>query len=441
MKYYKTYLVFIICLTAAVLEIFIFLPMDFELPSSSNRTGKTELTKTNGFQMLQNSLEQTNEKEQLNMSQSVFEPNKSILPKRQEMENRYLFPVVNFNGGPNFQYRQFKIAIQMAVNTSRTIVLPDFKHHRTRAHEGRVTFEETFDVELFDKFIPVTTIDEFKAKCGLHVDNVITAPHLRDDAFKLVAGEYRRQRAWLEERVGVEIPGSESIPRTWLEYNRLMKKLSKADCAVLIAPNHLEKSYFPHKQEVADAMDKYLIRTTFLRKAVKEVIPRLCEGKPILGFHWRNKTGEQCRVGHLGEENSPRCINLSQSQQDTIKTLLKDINEIIEQYEIGCMFVAHAPGEDSKDFMDVLFSNYSSSITIDDVINLRHPGIDSYGGDDYFISLIEQEICARSQVFIGNGNSNWSTFVFRERQAFEKGPNYDIITDFQDIKDDIKVCY
>ncbi|XP_077977510.1 uncharacterized protein LOC144433074 [Glandiceps talaboti] len=406
-----------------------------------------KVIKTKYGEIPQNSTNKTNKKvfhqERLTISQPPLGSPRSLLPKRVKMEDRYLFPVVQFAGGPNFQYRQFKIAIQMAVNTSRTVVLPDFKHHHTGAYEGRVSFKETFDVEHFHKFIPVTTIDEFKTICGSHVDNVITAPQQRkpkstDDP---VMSIYRQQQRWLKS-VGVTIPDIEStsIPRTWLEYNTRTEKLSKADCVVLLSPIDLEKSYFPHKREVADAMDKYLIRTKFLRKAVNEVIPRLCEGKPMMGFHWRNKTGERCR-GQFGYDKNPRCHNIAQVQLDILKTVLKDINDIIGEYEIGCMFVAHAPKEDSKDFMNVLSSNYSYIITIDDVINLHHPDIDSYNGNDYFISLIEQEICARSKVFIGNGRSNWSTFVFRERRAFDKGRNYDIVTDFQDIADDIKFRY
>ncbi|XP_077977381.1 uncharacterized protein LOC144432943 [Glandiceps talaboti] len=440
MKHYNILLLVILCL-AAGLEILMFLPLDIdELPPLSMKDER-DWEKPKSAHLPNTLSKMANKTARTKLSTSELSLRNSILPQRQKMEDRFLFPVVNFKGGPNFQYRQFKIAIQMAVNTSRTIVLTNFTHHRKGAYEGRVGFEETFDVELFEKFIPVTTIDEFKAKCGSLVDSVITAPHQRNGPFKGVAEDYGKQRSWLEERVGVTVPDSESIPRTWLEYNRLMRKLSNEKCVVLIAPIGLEKSYFPNKQKVADAMDKYFIRTEFLRRAVKQVMPLVCEGKPILAFHWRNKTGEECRMGHLLYENSPRCINLSQIQQQMIKTVLKDITDIIEEHEIGCMYVAHTPNEDSKGFMNLLPSNYSKIITIDDVINLRHPGIDSYGGDDYFMSLIEQEICSRTKVFIGNGRSNWSTFVLRERRAFHKGPNYDMTTDFPDIFGVMKSCY
>ncbi|XP_077977389.1 uncharacterized protein LOC144432950 [Glandiceps talaboti] len=432
MTCYRACLVGIICV-AVGLEMVIFIQMDTDVMHSTYKAIKPKYD-----QMPQNS----SEKKMFGMAQHVLRPEIPILPKRGKMEDRYLFPVVQFDGGPNFQYRQFKIAIQMAVNTSRTIVLTDFRHHRSSAYGTKVSFKETFDIQHFENFIPVITINGFKAKCGSHVDSIIIAPKQGEEARRDAEHAYSVQQKWLKS-VGVTIPdsASTSIPHTWLEYNNRTEQLSKADCVVLIAPIGLEKSYFPHKQEVADAMDKYLIRTKFLKKAVKEMIPRLCEGKPMMGFHWRNKTGEQCRIGHLRAENSPRCINLSQVQQQMVKTLLKDIKAIIEQYEIGCMFVSQAPKEDSKDFMDALTSNYSNIITIDDVSSLSHPDIDTYGGDDYFISLIEQEICARSKVFIGNGKSNWSTFIFRERRAFENGPNYDIIKDFKDILDVIQLCF
>ncbi|XP_077862898.1 uncharacterized protein LOC144345214 [Saccoglossus kowalevskii] len=43
--------------------------------------------------------------------------------------------------------------------------------------------------------------------------------------------------------------------------------------------------------------------------------------------------------------------------------------------------------------------------------------------DEYMMSLLEQEICYRSAVFIGVDYSNWSDFIFDERQA-EGRPSY-----------------
>ncbi|XP_070569226.1 uncharacterized protein [Ptychodera flava] len=162
----------------------------------------------------------------------------------------------------------------------------------------------------------------------------------------------------------------------------------------------------------------------------------MCDGKPILGFHWRNKTGEFCRVGSQSGIIDPKCRELLQMQYRILECIALHIPSIMSQEKTGCIFMASAPGEPRENVLNQFAAhNLTSIITIDDVINLHNADIDTFGDDDYFISLIEQEICARSKVFIGIGKSNWSTFVFRERRAFQRGKNFDVVEDFPDIRD------
>ncbi|XP_070567854.1 uncharacterized protein [Ptychodera flava] len=356
---------------------------------------------------------------------------------RQAMQNRFLLPVLHSGGGPNFQYRQLKIAIAFAVYTNRTIVLSDFKHHRSRYHIGRVLFEETFNVSIFKQFIPAVSMEGFRERCGSRITTAWTFYHWARYVYKPITKYYQESRDWLRERLNVDIPDIESVtfPKSTPESWRAMEETADESCVVMVSPIGFEKVHLPNEAMISCAIDGHLVRTSFLQKAVVDVLPRMCDGKPILGFHWRNKTGEECHLGRLAGTNDPRCRQLLQMQYRILGSIASHISSIMSQEKTGCIFMASAQEPRENVLNQLTAYNLTSIITIDDVINLHNADIDTFGDDDYFISLIEQEICARSKVFVGFGKSNWSTFVFRERRAFQRGKNYDVVMDFPNIKD------
>ncbi|XP_070567187.1 uncharacterized protein [Ptychodera flava] len=358
---------------------------------------------------------------------------------RQAMQNRFLFPILHYGGGPSFQYRQLKLAIEFAVYTNRTIVLSDFRYHRKGYIAGRALFEDTFNARVFKKLMPAVSIQDFREKCGPRVRTAWTFYHsTRYKDNNSVADLYQQSRQWLLERANVQIPDVKSVsfPKSIPESWRKLEKTAADRCVVMVSPVGFESVQLPNKQMMSDAIDGHLVRTSVLQKAVVDVLARICDGNPILGFHWRNKTGEQCRIGKKGQSNDPVCNGLLQGQYKIVESIASHMSSIISQEETGCIFMASAPKEPRENVLRQLAAHkLSKLITIDDVINLHNPYIDTLGDDDYFISLIEQELCARSKVFVGTGMSNWSNFVFRERRAFQRGKNYDFTKDFPDILD------
>ncbi|XP_070567852.1 uncharacterized protein [Ptychodera flava] len=357
---------------------------------------------------------------------------------RQAMQNRFLLPILHSGGGPNFQYRQLKIAIAFAVYTNRTIVLSDFTHHRTRYHIGKVLFEETFNVSVLRQFIPAVSMEDFRDRCGSHIKTAWTFYHWARYVYKPITRYYQESRNWLRERLNVDIPDIESVtfPKSIPESWHAMEETADESCVVMVSPIGFERVHLPNEAVISCAVDGHLVRTSFLQKAVVNVLPNICDGKPMLGFHWRNRTGEDCRVGKPSGTNETTCRELLQMQYRILESIALHILSIMSQEKTGCIFMASAPREPRENVLNQFAAhNLTSIITIDDVINLHNADIDTFGDDDYFISLIEQEICARSKVFVGIGKSNWSTFVFRERRAFQRGKNYDVIKDFPDIID------
>ncbi|XP_070568673.1 uncharacterized protein [Ptychodera flava] len=361
---------------------------------------------------------------------------------RQAMQNRFLFPILHFGGGPSFQYRQLKLAIEFAVYTNRTIVLSDFRYHRKRHNVGRALFEDTFNASVFKQLMPAVSIQDFREKCGPRVGAAWTFYHSTRYRYDSIAGFYQQSRQWLLERANVQIPDVKSVsfPKSIPESWRKLEKTAADRCVVMVSPVGFESVQLPNKQMMSDAIDGHLVRTSFLQKAVVDVLARICDGNPILGFHWRNKTGEQCRIGKKGQTNDPVCRKLLQAQYRIVESIASHMSLIISEEDTGCIFMASAPKEPRENVLRQLATHKLSKIlTIDDVIKLHIPQVETYRDDDYFLSLIEQELCARSKVFVGIGKSNWSDFVFRERRAFQRGKNYDVVSDFPDILDIAKI--
>ncbi|XP_070567846.1 uncharacterized protein [Ptychodera flava] len=352
---------------------------------------------------------------------------------RQAMQDRFLFPVLLFGGGPSFQYRQLKKALEFAVFTNRTIVVSDFRHHRTNYIAKSVSFEDTFNISVLNQLLPTVNVKQFREKCGARINTIWTFYKPGSSNSSSIELVYQSSRDWLSDRANVDIPDvtsvtfPKSIPESWREID----KTADDRCVVMVSPVGFEAVHLPNEAAMSDAIDGHLVRTSFLQKAAEDVLPKLCDGEPILGFHWRNKTGERCRIGTLAHTNDPKCHQLLEIQYSILESLALKIPSIMSQENAGCIFIASAPREPQENILRHFTShNFSSIIMIDDVINLHNPDVDTFADDDYFISLIEQEICARSKVFVGFSMSNWSNFVFRERRAFQRGTNYDLVHDF-----------
>ncbi|XP_070569290.1 uncharacterized protein [Ptychodera flava] len=265
---------------------------------------------------------------------------------RQAMQDRFLFPVVLFGGGPNFQFRQLKTSIEFAVFTNRSIVISDFRHHRNKYNVSSVHFEETFNVSVLNQLLPTVNVKQFREKCGARGNTVLTFYNPRRSVSKRIAHAYRISRRWLSKRANVSIPDEMivSFPKSMAESWRKFDKTADDRCVVMVSPLGFEAVQLPNKAAISDAIDRYLVRTSFLQKAVEDVLPKLCDGKPILGFHWRNKTGERCRIG-MSHTNEPRCRKLLQMQCRTLESLALNISSIMSQENAGCIFLASAPRE------------------------------------------------------------------------------------------------
>ncbi|XP_070568675.1 uncharacterized protein [Ptychodera flava] len=352
------------------------------------------------------------------------------------MPDRYLFPIVNFDGGPNFQYRQLKVAIQLAVYTNRTIVMPEFNHQRLLPDVGRVSFAETFEIAVFKQFIPAVSIEEYLEKCAAVDKVVIKVPKMATlVGMPDLHERYTWQRTWLRDMYNITIPDQRTFKTPGSKMKKVLRRMSEEKCLVMVLPLAFENTEILQNGDIAEGADQHLVRTPPLREAVSDILHSLCNDRPLLSLHWRNKTGEVCSIGRLSVRRSPRCLDLQQVHENLTYSLSLYLQRIARDNNIGCMYVAYPPTESANIIHLLRSNNLSNILTIDDVMALHHPYIESLNGDDYFISLVEQEISARSRVFVGNGKSNWSTFVFQERRAFSYGPNFDILTDFAELSD------
>ncbi|XP_070568674.1 uncharacterized protein [Ptychodera flava] len=346
--------------------------------------------------------------------------------QRLAMKNRYLFPLSGFNGGPSYQYEQFKDALQLAVFTNRTIVLPAFKHHRAVLGHGRVSAQNTFDSDRLREFIPTRSIHEFLSECGTNITDVWTLPSRFKG--KVLERTYRSQKAWLRKQLQVEVPHQSNIPKTAsAKWKRAFEDTAHSPCVIVTNPIKMEAMQvpFPNRDKISVAIDGHLARVPFLRKAVDDVIPRLCDGQPFVAMHWRNKTGERCRVNLRGFGHSTLCLDFAKYSHKIKDHIATDVNRIMTRHRLSCLYVALPPRE-IQEILPLLSERIQRIHHLADVLQLHNPLIELFKDDDYYTSLLEQEICSRSEVFIASGTSNWSAFVMKERLALGNMTTYDL---------------
>ncbi|XP_077977509.1 uncharacterized protein LOC144433072 [Glandiceps talaboti] len=304
------------------------------------------------------------------------------------------------------------------------------------AYDGRILFNDTFNADVLNDFMPVATQKEIRQQCGKYINDVITVPYYRGRPLNFLLHSYDLQREWYRNIYDILIPDYE-IAVQQVNASYAVKKTHSAKCAALISPEAFEHLRYPEMDKISDAIDGHMIRIPAIRNAISDVMPKLCGGKPIVSFHWRNKTGEMCRYHDTGRS---RCDTLLQMQDRIVKKMAPRIQDVIKENGIGCFFVAYTPDEPSN-ILAMLSESFANIITMADVIALHNPYIDSVIRDGYFMSLLEQELCARTKIFIGNGKSNWSSFIFKERRAFDKGPSLDITEDFPEVINEIHDCF
>nr|XP_006820717.1 PREDICTED: uncharacterized protein LOC102807194 [Saccoglossus kowalevskii] len=139
----------------------------------------------------------------------------------------------------------------------------------------------------------------------------------------------------------------------------------------------------------------------------------ICNGHRFAALHWRNRTGEVCRVGLRANREDITCEDHIQLLNDNSATIARAVHDAMKKDGLDCLYLAYPPY--SEDILEYMAAEIPKVYTVSDI--LVH-GIPEYmQEDEYYLSLIDQEMASRAALFMASGSSNWSDFVVDERKA------------------------
>ncbi|XP_077867660.1 uncharacterized protein LOC144356990 [Saccoglossus kowalevskii] len=341
-----------------------------------------------------------------NGKQSQIEPH-----NRTTSEKRYLFPLDCDNNGPSVHHLAFREAMFFAIQLNRSLVELNFGTHWTTDVEfrGPRYMNQTFDVDLMKEIIDLVTLDDFKKNCNSTIDKVLFNPkHIEDGA---LVKPYAWGHGRLQDYYGIRIPNDSYIPKTNAEAQAMFDSSPSTRCLGLYIKPGLAWEV-PRTEERAKLVNLHFQKPVRIRKMAEDVTRKLCDGKPYMAVHWRNKSAEDCNRAKT------KSCPIAKDVALTAKSAAIDIRNFMQNNSLFCIYVALPPY--SKDMLTILRDAKVPGVKgFDDISTNQYPEIAKLK-DPYEISLLEQEICTQSKAFLGTKFSAWTRMARLYRDGLGK---------------------
>ncbi|XP_070534929.1 uncharacterized protein [Ptychodera flava] len=356
-----------------------------------------------------------------------------------EKSQQYLFPVQAWEGGPNWNYKNYRIAIEYAMITDRKLVTIPFHIHHTQPHgwltHGWRQFNETFNVDKLQEIVPLMTPEDYAQQCDGKVEMVLQHPFATKRDISQFIFDYNRTKNSYMELWNIELPDLGSIPRTMNEIKELLEQSKTIKClGIYRAMDFAEMIERSDTPAVLMDIDRHLERASFIRSLTKRVIPQICQGKPYVSMQWRNKTGEMCVFDMWVPWGELDCSSHFEELRQAAEYVSTAVSQYMKQNNFECVFLTFPPG--SEEITQILGSKVQKIVTSAQLSQLRVPGIDEIADDNYFVSLLEQEIATRAPMFIGCNKSSWTQVVSYTRTANDQPTLY--LRDIENIPKNLK---
>nr|XP_006818414.1 PREDICTED: uncharacterized protein LOC102808457 [Saccoglossus kowalevskii] len=333
--------------------------------------------------------------------------NSTAITYQPRPRKRYLLPVIH-TGGQNVQFTSFKKATAFAYLQNRTIVLAPFFLHGGDQRGWNMrhwrNFSLAFDVDILNQIVPVASLNEFKSVC----DGRMKAIHPSNDrTFKA--------NKTLERFLEIErAPKKYTFKTPPYAYDSHI--LEEEPCLAILLPHYLN----PPEKEVGDLIDNHFVRSPIIQEAVDFVLDNVCQGGRLMALHWRNRTGEACVHFWRREEVKKECMKIIPEAAQIAKFISQPLKAFMDRENFACMYVAHP--NFAKDVMMYLKETIPEDRLIDSDITTtwNMSAFRQLNADPFQMSLFEQEICYRADLFLRPVVSNWSDFIEEQRLLIGK---------------------
>ncbi|XP_070546648.1 uncharacterized protein [Ptychodera flava] len=313
--------------------------------------------------------------------------------------------------GASTQYWMFKNVIMMALLTNRTLVMTPFflsgGNVEQGVHADRMrAFNDTFDVNILSKLLPVATIDQYKQSCSEN-NTLIIRLRIPDVTYQRLSTKLFR------DLINVDLPSEGKLIKDNAKLEDIVQKYKDVEClAITPFKDYLNDFGGSERKEMEKAVDKHLVRPPKVRHIVDVIYDQICDGKPYLAYHFRNRTAEMPCIFQVNPE---ACKAIVEELNELSEMASAALYELMTRESIECIYVACPLW--SKGITLIL----SKMIPMNHIITFQDIEISSeyttFIGDYYMLSLIEQEIAFRAQIFVSAGFSKWSQIVVEGREA------------------------
>eukprot|EP01126_Amoeba_proteus_P040873 TRINITY_DN4383_c0_g4_i4.p1 TRINITY_DN4383_c0_g4~~TRINITY_DN4383_c0_g4_i4.p1 ORF type:complete len:393 (+),score=66.95 TRINITY_DN4383_c0_g4_i4:313-1491(+) len=315
--------------------------------------------------------------------------------------------------GPNNQYLGLKDVMYIAKKLNRTLGRPSFF-----LQESFRPFDKTFQSRFLDPYLPTISFDEYRDICGGVIDTLVWSRFEGDPI-----DWYPTINIWMNAtKMKYKGELKSSIP-LWLGTEKeIVKKFEPVKdkrCIALVCP-------FKNVQE---STERQSLATLLVHsKEIKDLASRaLVEMKvntsDMLAIHWR--WGEDS----CGRWLSPRphtdydfCWGTSVFHFARVKDVTESLKKFVRSRGITHIFLSVSKSYRDEDVLRKLVN----SVKLENITIFVGSDLDTFKPitDNYYLSLIEQELCSVSGFFIASGDSTWSEFVLEYRKELQKEPKF-----------------
>ncbi|XP_070558248.1 uncharacterized protein [Ptychodera flava] len=344
---------------------------------------------------------------------------------------KYLVPVMLGNQGPNNQLQALKSTIAFALHRNRTLVLTPFYNHFTLVRnvaDDFGPFNDTLDVSLLGKLLPVATVEEFKTQCPRGVEAVLHAiNHTWGMSEREYLGTLRALNRDINSRysniTGIKFPdlnGNDEtviglpvkdIPKNNMPLPKFLEMSqdtfdSKSRCVAMVYAYGMWKR-FTYSDYILTFVE-YIKRAPSIRRIANAFVQEFLGGGSYIAVHWRFNS--EYKKFWCDRMHTKACIMFKMPPRNVSEVLLS----YMKQYNATSVYFASTMSSGNA-VIQHLNSTIPRFYMASDLISSSIPGAWKLKGDNYRLSLVEQELCKVSTFFVASRLSSWSDTVVEER--------------------------
>ncbi|XP_002742411.2 uncharacterized protein LOC100378301 [Saccoglossus kowalevskii] len=360
----------------------------------------------------------------------VKEPSKVVVPEefpdyynstRDPKQMKYLIAVNFLQGGPNFHYENFKLGLLYALHHKRAIfALPFANHYGLREQRFWWGFGETFDMGVLNNMIPVVSPKRFQEVCGGKINLMLVHPFTERNqrSFEVYKKAFKLSRTFMKDIVNIDLPPWESTPKSvTTSREQFFEQAEDARCLVMYKPldfwKNIKEEIEPGRRALLlSSIYKHLDRAPSVKEMADDILKNICDGKPFMSMHWRNRTGEICGR-QLRNSDRLNCDKLLPYISSASKKVVGGVKQIMIQHGLSCIYIAHPSY--SSEIVTYMKEKIPNVYTSQNILAMNTPAVARLRRENYLLSLVEQEIVYRGVVFIASLTTNWSEFVADQR--------------------------